>query len=41
MTEAALSQRYRDYIACLSGRDWENLKQFVSGGARANAAHSA
>jgi predicted ester cyclase len=36
MTEAALSQRYRDYIACLNGRDWDNLKQFVSDDARHN-----
>jgi predicted ester cyclase len=34
MTEGALSQRYRDYIACVNGRDWKNLKQFVSSGAR-------
>jgi predicted ester cyclase len=36
MTEAALSQCYRDYIACLNGRDWDNLKQFVSDAARHN-----
>jgi predicted ester cyclase len=36
MTEIALSQLYRDYIACLNGRDWDNLKQFVSDDARHN-----
>jgi len=36
MTEAALSQRYRDYIACLNGRDWENLNRFVADDARHN-----
>src|SRR5271155_4131553 len=36
MTEAALSQCYRDYIACLNGRDWDDLKQFVSDDARHN-----
>jgi predicted ester cyclase len=41
MTEAALAQRYRDYIARLNERDWENLRQFVSSDARHNAAHSA
>ena len=36
MTEIALSQLYRDYIACPNGRDWDNLKQFVSDDARHN-----
>ena len=36
MTEAALSHHYRDYIACLNGRDWDSLKQFVSDDARHN-----
>jgi predicted ester cyclase len=36
MIEAALSQCYRDYIACLNGRDWDNLKQFVADDARHN-----
>jgi predicted ester cyclase len=36
MTEAALSQCYRDYTACLNGRDWDNLKQFVADDARHN-----
>jgi predicted ester cyclase len=36
MTEAALSQHYRDYIACLNGRDWDNLHRYVADDARHN-----
>jgi|ERR1700722_14828532 predicted ester cyclase len=36
MTEIALSQLYRDYIACLNGRDWPNLHIFVADDARHN-----
>ena len=36
MTEAALSHRYRDYIACLNRQDWPNLHQFVAEDARHN-----
>jgi predicted ester cyclase len=30
MTEDALSQHYRDYIACLNRQDWLNLHRFVA-----------
>ena len=36
MTEIALSQRYRDYIACLNRQDWPNLHRFVADEARHN-----
>jgi predicted ester cyclase len=36
MTEIALSQRYRDYIACLNRQDWPNLHRFVADDARHN-----
>src|SRR5271156_4446948 len=36
MSQAALVDFYRGYIACLNGRDWDNLKQFVSDDARHN-----
>jgi predicted ester cyclase len=36
MTEDALSQRYRDYIACLNRQDWPNLHRFVAKDARHN-----
>ena len=36
MTEAALAQRYRDYIACLNREDWDNLRRFVADDARHN-----
>jgi predicted ester cyclase len=29
MTDADLSEVYRDYIACLNKQDWANLKRFV------------
>jgi predicted ester cyclase len=29
MTEAPLADLYEAYIACLNGRDWENLHRFV------------
>jgi predicted ester cyclase len=29
MAEAVLSDRYRDYIACLNRQDWPNLGEFV------------
>ena len=37
MTEDALSQHYRDYIACLNRQDWANLHRFVADDARHNA----
>jgi predicted ester cyclase len=36
MTEDALSQHYRDYIACLNRQDWPNLHRFVAADARHN-----
>jgi steroid delta-isomerase-like uncharacterized protein len=36
MTEAALTQRYRDYIACLNRQDWDNLRRFVADDVRHN-----
>ena len=36
MTESALADRYRAYIACLNRQDWENLRQFVADDARHN-----
>ena len=30
MTQARLSELYRDYIACLNGQDWSRLQQFVA-----------
>ena len=36
MTEDALSQHYRDYIACLNRQDWPNLHLFVAADARHN-----
>jgi predicted ester cyclase len=36
MTEDALSQHYRDYIACLNRQDWPNLYRFVADDARHN-----
>ena len=36
MTEAALADRYRAYIACLNRQDWENLREFVADDARHN-----
>ncbi|HEV7479916.1 MAG TPA: ester cyclase [Roseiarcus sp.] len=36
MTEDALSQHYRDYIACLNRQDWLNLHRFVAADARHN-----
>jgi predicted ester cyclase len=36
MTEAALSDLYRAYIACLNRQDWQNLHQFVADDARHN-----
>jgi predicted ester cyclase len=36
MTETALSDLYRDYIACLNAQDWPNLHRFVAGDARHN-----
>jgi predicted ester cyclase len=36
MTEDALSQHYRDYIACLNRQDWPNLHRFVADDARHN-----
>ena len=36
MTEDALSEHYRDYIACLNRQDWPNLHRFVADDARHN-----
>ena len=36
MTEAALADRYRAYIACLNRQDWANLGEFVADAARHN-----
>jgi predicted ester cyclase len=36
MTEAALSDLYRDYIACLNRQDWPNLQRFVQDDVRHN-----
>ena len=36
MTEAALADLYRAYIACLNRQDWSNLRQFVADDARHN-----
>jgi predicted ester cyclase len=36
MTADALSQHYRDYIACLNGQEWPNLHRFVADDARHN-----
>jgi len=29
MTETQLADRYRRYVACLNGQDWDNLESFV------------
>jgi predicted ester cyclase len=36
MTEAALADLYRGYIACLNRQDWDNLYRFVADDARHN-----
>ncbi|HEY6519496.1 MAG TPA: ester cyclase [Roseiarcus sp.] len=36
MTETALADRYRAYIACLNRQDWPNLHRFVVDDARHN-----
>jgi predicted ester cyclase len=36
MTETALVDLYRDYIACLNRQDWPNLHRFVAANARHN-----
>jgi len=36
MTEAALADLYRAYIACLNRQDWANLGEFVADDARHN-----
>ena len=36
MTEAALADLYRAYIACLNRQDWPNLDKFVADYARHN-----
>jgi predicted ester cyclase len=36
MTETALSDLYRDYIACLNRQDWPNLQTFVQDDVRHN-----
>jgi predicted ester cyclase len=36
MTQTALSERYRGYIACLNRQDWPNLREFVQHDVRHN-----
>ena len=36
MTETALADLYRGYIACLNRQDWPNLHRFVADDARHN-----
>jgi predicted ester cyclase len=36
MSEAVLSDRYQDYIACLNRQDWPNLGEFVHDDVRHN-----
>jgi steroid delta-isomerase-like uncharacterized protein len=36
MTETALADLYRDYIACLNRQDWPNLQRFVQDDVRHN-----
>jgi predicted ester cyclase len=36
MTETALSDLYRDYIACLNRQDWRGLREFVQHDVRHN-----
>jgi predicted ester cyclase len=36
MTETALPQLYKDYIACLNRQDWPTLHRFVADDARHN-----
>jgi predicted ester cyclase len=36
MAETVLSDRYRDYIACLNRQDWPNLGEFVQHDVRHN-----
>ena len=36
MTQTALSDLYRDYIACLNRRDWPHLQKFVQDDVRHN-----
>jgi predicted ester cyclase len=36
MTRTALTEVYRDYIACLNRQDWPNLEQFVHDEVRRN-----
>ena len=36
MTEVALADLYRDYIACLNRQDWDNLHRFVADDVRHN-----
>jgi predicted ester cyclase len=36
MAETVLSDRYRDYIACLNRKDWPNLGEFVQHDVRHN-----
>ncbi len=36
MTQTTLSERYRDYIACLNRQDWPNLHEFVQHDVRHN-----
>jgi predicted ester cyclase len=37
MTETALSDLYREYIACLNRQDWPNLHEFVHDDVRHNS----
>jgi predicted ester cyclase len=36
LTETALSDLYREYIACLNRQDWPNLERFVQDGVSHN-----
>lgn len=36
MTKAQLERVYRDYIACLNGRDWSGLERYVDEGVAHN-----
>ncbi|MBB3392295.1 putative ester cyclase [Rhizobium sp. BK275] len=39
MTQDLLTDRYRGYIACLNGQDWDNLGNFVHEHVRYNGEH--
>ncbi|MBB3595364.1 putative ester cyclase [Rhizobium sp. BK529] len=39
MSRDLLADRYRGYIACLNGQDWDNLRNFVHEHVRYNGEH--